>query len=359
MSYSSYQASFSQSPTTCRPAPLNMSQCSPLSQRIARAPICQNGAVWAPNGVNEYGCPEFYGPPLDQLSQTPYCSKIVPVNWSTACSTMSRYVMALGDSIPSPTLCNNQPFTMTSIVDQNGCAVVPDSNYANFKGLMPLDFQANFNYDNSVAQVTVNVPQGASAVTSFVTQSFYFDGQYYGAMASRYELRVTPSTTHRVNAIFPSTHDSPGGSIAIVAVSGLSLRSAAALSASVGGCVACSTIAIHSNSSMCFGRPIERLRTVFASTCEVSLRAQRLVHCSEFISGSACIKEIAWFYICCPPYSIHCCREFERERSCPFRFVWRFLRFQLRCCCFGSNQLLQQFLYRQPLTPVQALMLYQ
>jgi len=139
---------------------------------------------------------------------------------------------------------------MTSIVDQNGCAVIPDSDYANFKGLMPLDFQANFNYDNSVAQVTVNVPQGASAVTLFVTHSFFFDGMYYGAMASRYELRVTPSTTPRVNAIFPSTHDSPGGSIAIVAVSGLSLSSAAALSASVGGCVACSTIAIHSNNSM-------------------------------------------------------------------------------------------------------------
>jgi hypothetical protein len=159
--------------------------------------------------------------------------------------------MALGDSIPPPTLCNNQPFTMTSIGDQNGCAVIPDSDYANFKGLMPLDFQANFNYDNSVAQVTVNVPHGASAVTLFVTQSFYFDGQYYGSMASRYELRVTPFTTPRLNAMFPSTHDSPGGSIAIVAVSGLlSLSSAAALSASVGGCVACSTIAIHSNNSM-------------------------------------------------------------------------------------------------------------
>jgi hypothetical protein len=233
-----------------------MSQCSPLSQLIARAPIfCPYGAVWAPHGANQFGCPEFFGPPLDHISRTPYCSKIVPVNRQT-CSPLSQYVMDLGDSFTMetfhhiPPLCNNQPFTMFGIVDQNGCAVIPDSGYGYFKGLMPLDFQAIFNYDNSVAQVTVNVPQGASAVNLFVTQPFYFDGEHYGVMASRYELRVTPSTTPRVNAIFPSTHDSPGGSIAIVAVSGLSLSSVAALNASVGGCINCSTIAIHSNNSM-------------------------------------------------------------------------------------------------------------
>jgi hypothetical protein len=158
--------------------------------------------------------------------------------------------MAFGDSIPPPTLCNNQPFTIFGSVDQNGCAVIPESDYGSFKGEVPLDYEANFNYDNSVAQVAVDIPQGASAVTLFVTQSFYFDGEYYGTMSSRHELRVVPSTTPRVNAIFPSTHDSPGGSIAIVAVSGLSLSSTAALSASVGGCDNCSTIAIHSNNSM-------------------------------------------------------------------------------------------------------------
>ena len=243
MASSSYQSVFSQGSQSCRSPPLNMSKCSPLSQFIAHAPICQHGKVWAPYNTDELGCPVFNGVPPELLANSPFCSKIVPSN-RTACSPMSQYVMSAGDSMQ---LCNNQPFNIFGLVDQNGCAIIPDEY--NDKGLVPLDFQTNFNFDNSVAQIIVNVPQGASAVSLQFTRPFYFIGEDYGTMTGRIELRVTPSTAPRVNAIFPSTHDSPGGTIAIVAVSGLTLSSAASLNVSI-GCDTCNTIAIGSNNSM-------------------------------------------------------------------------------------------------------------
>jgi len=160
----------------CVPAPTNASLCSDASMYLSQASVgCQpDQPMFAPFGVNEYGCPwdTQFGPFSPPLNETSLCNHVLPVN-ASKCSALSQYLMAMG---PMFFCSEGQSYLMWNMVDEKGCALA--APFSGISGLLLLNssiaWQPTSDISVAIADISLDVPVGSDFLVLHVDGTYYF-----------------------------------------------------------------------------------------------------------------------------------------------------------------------------------------